>query len=176
MNFKTVILLAVTSCLGIAAADAKQEPRERREVPNIVVPQESSSTIIFERQKSMREMNRNLEAMAAVVLEPSADPAEFRKKLEEHARAIRAISRSIPEMFPEGSGDIGTRAKSEIWEDREAFENKARVLNQELDAFAEAATRGDSEELRSIYKRFDIANLCNSCHEEFRAKRSGERE
>ncbi len=176
MNFKTVILIAATACLGIAGVDAKQEPREKREVPKIAVPQENSSTIISERQNSMREMNRNLKAMAAVVLEPSADPAEFRKRLEEHARAIKAISRSIPEMFPEGSGATGTRAKSEIWEDREAFENKARVLNQELDAFAEAATRGDSEALRSIYKRFDIANLCNSCHEEFRAKRSDERE
>jgi cytochrome c556 len=175
MNVKTVILVAAASCLGIAGADAKEEPRERREVPKIAVPQENSSTIISERQNSMRKMNRNLEAMAAVVLEPSANPAEFRKRLEEHMSAIRAISRSIPEMFPEGSGDIGTRAKSEIWEDREAFENKARVLNQELDAFAEAATRGDSEELRSIYKRFDIADLCNSCHEEFRAKRSDER-
>ena len=77
--------------------------------------------------------------------------------------------------FPQALGS------AEVWgrwchQDREAFETKARVLNQELDAFSEAAARGDSEELRSIYKRFDIADLCNSCHEEFRAERSDERE
>ena len=91
---------------------------------------------------------------------------EFDAETFERKAGIVATLAELPwEGFEEG-GPEGSDAKAEIWDEWEAFEEKARTLEEESATLAEVAAEDDRE---AIAEQFQATrSSCQDCHERFR--------
>lgn len=86
-----------------------------------------------------------------------------------HARAIEALSASIPKMFPEGSGEGDTYALPSVWSDHAGF-TAAATKNAELAAaLVKAAESGDNGAALAAFGALG-KDGCGGCHGVFRKK------
>lgn len=104
---------------------------------------------------------------AEAILEKKVD---FRNDLVEHARGIEASTRNIPAMFPQGT-DKGadTRAREEIWTNRERFEQRSKETHEKAVAFVKAAAANNDAQAQAAFKELDKS--CTACHRDFRKRR-----
>ena len=70
-------------------------------------------------------------------------------------------------FWPEGSGGEKTRAKIEIWQNIEDFQNKFKSLGKASANLIMEAKKGDLEIARSAFRK--MARTCGSCHRDYRA-------
>ena len=123
-----------------------------------------SEAIIKYRQGVMKAIGGHMAASAQVV-RGKVDQAEA---LEAHAAAIAALSKNVPELFPEGSDFGETDAKIAIWDDWSGFEEAARKSSEAAQAYQEAAGSGDRAAVAAAFK--DLSDTCKGCHEDYRVK------
>lgn len=129
----------------------------------------SGEEVTAERQAAMQKVDKEMKSLEALMAEgPGAEG--FDESVVKHARIIAAFSHQIPELFPEGSTATESRAKPEVWDEREDFEEAAEDLDEKITAFVEAVESGDREQIVLTYRRLDIQNACAACHARFRAK------
>jgi cytochrome c556 len=81
---------------------------------------------------------------------------------------IRATAEKIPGYFPVGSGTGVTKAKPEIWQKWELFQERAAHVAEQSDKLAAAAAGGDPRAIRTQFMALERA--CAACHDQFRAK------
>jgi len=77
----------------------------------------------------------------------------------------------FPTLFPESSmegGDPPTRAKPEIWQDKDGFEAAAANLVEAADAAAAAAAEGQEAFASALGP---VGQACGDCHETYRGPR-----
>jgi cytochrome c556 len=89
------------------------------------------------------------------------------KSLTDPAKAIAFWGEAIPGLFPTGS-ETGhdTKAKPEIWSDREGFIKAAAKLNAAATRLAELA---DANDKAGFIKQFQVmGGACKSCHDAYR--------
>jgi cytochrome c556 len=85
-----------------------------------------------------------------------------------HADALAALNADLGRLFPDGSDFGETKAKPEIWQDREGF---AKVVAQGREAtagFAAAVASGDQAQIAKAHKA--VGDSCKACHQDFRLK------
>ena len=70
-------------------------------------------------------------------------------------------------FWPKGSGGEKTRAKIEIWQNIEDFQNKFKSLGKASANLIMVAKKGDLEIARSAFRK--MARTCGSCHRDYRA-------
>lgn len=82
------------------------------------------------------------------------------------ARTIARWAKTIPAMFPVGSGGGASEALPNIWTDRDGFEAKAVSYSAEADKLAGMAAAGDKAGFASQWGV--VRETCNACHTAYR--------
>ena len=120
------------------------------------------------RSTIMKTNGGHIGAIAAIV----KGNVSYKNQIADHALAVSAIAKHIPEMFPEGTGPdrVKTRAKAEIWTDRRKFEAMAADLSVQAAKLAEVAKGGD---MAAIGRQLGATGkACGACHRVFRGPRN----
>lgn len=119
--------------------------------------------IIKYRQAMMKANGAHMAAAGAIV----QGKVDYKNQLAEHARALEAINKDIPALFPKGS-DVGeTKALEGVWKNRPEFEKYANNARDKAAAFAKAVAANDPQ-VSAKYK--ELGDSCKGCHEDFRKK------
>ena len=118
------------------------------------------------RQSYFALMAANFGPMVAMVKgEIAWDQASF----ERYANDLATVTKlNLRRGFPEGSQSGKTRAKSEIWENKEDFESKIDDLKTATSELQSAAASGDKN---AIMEKFKAAGeACKACHDDYKAE------
>ena len=94
--------------------------------------------------------------------------------IQRHAAHIARFAPQVPSLFPPGTGpETGrrTRAKAEIWSDRQTFRQRAEAFRREAARFNQAAQSGDLAAVRAALP--SLADTCKNCHDRFRTREGG---
>ena len=118
---------------------------------------------IAKRQKLMKSNNK-----ASKAIKKAAKKNDF-ATIEAKAKEIAANMDKVPDLFPKGSTSEKSRAKAEIWEKWDTFNEKRLALKTAANDLANAAKLNDREKVTSIIKGF--GRKCGSCHRSFRKKK-----
>jgi cytochrome c556 len=120
--------------------------------------------IIAYRQTVMKSMGAHIAAIAMV----AKGEVGYTGHVEGHAKAIAAVARMIPEIFPAGSGVGKSHAKPEIWQDWDKFKAGADNLAAQADKMAALGAGGDVAQIGAQLGQ--LGKACGGCHEAFREK------
>jgi cytochrome c556 len=90
---------------------------------------------------------------------------EFKAQLANNARALEALNKDLPALFPKGSNAADSDAQPDVWNKRAEFERRARDTQAKASVFAKAAGNNDP---RLAEKFKDLSDSCKSCHKDFR--------
>lgn len=90
---------------------------------------------------------------------------EFKGQLAAYAKALEALNKDLPALFPKGSNAGDTDVLPEVWSKRAEFERRAKDTQAKAAAFAKAAS-GNDPKLAEKFK--DLSDSCKSCHKDFR--------
>lgn len=90
---------------------------------------------------------------------------EFKSQLAGYAKALEALNKDLPALFPKGSNGGDSEALPDVWNKRAEFERHAKDTQTKAAAFAKAAGGGDPK-LAEKFK--DLSDSCKSCHKDFR--------
>lgn len=86
-----------------------------------------------------------------------------------HAQALHGASKSIPKLFPAGTGPDNfekTEALPSIWEDPEGFEQAVAAYQTETAKLVEVAKAGDVAGFKAQFGK--VGATCGGCHDKFR--------
>ncbi len=148
-----ISILAAAVLLGLASqAQAVDEPEN----------------VIKYRQSVMKSMNGHLGAIVGVV----KGEVSYVDHVAAHARGINEMSKLLPELFPEGSGQFESaksRALPAIWDDFSKLVAAAKALEMESAKMIEVAASGDLGAIGAQLK--NLGKACGGCHKPFRQKK-----
>ena len=133
--------------LAVTAAAATQDP-------------------ILTRKKLMDANGASAGAAAAMI----KGEAAFNPKVAMAAlQTFNSVSYAFGDYFPEGSDKGDTSASPKIWQDKEGF---AKALTQ-FQTDSEAALKSKPQDVDALKAAMgSIGKNCQSCHENFRVKKS----
>ena len=97
--------------------------------------------------------------------------ADRRQDALAHAQAIADLSKMAGDLFPEGSGPgpgVETRAKPDIWTNKEKFAAALKHWQTESDELVAVAKKGDFEAFKTQFG--EVGKACGACHDNFRTK------
>lgn len=89
----------------------------------------------------------------------------FKEELAANAKALEALNKDLPALFPKGSNVGDTEALPDVWTKRAEFERRAKEAQAKAASFAKAAADKDPK-LAEKFK--DLSDACKSCHKDFR--------
>lgn len=89
--------------------------------------------------------------------------------IEAKAKAIAANMEKIPDLFTKGTTSEKSRAKPEIWEKWDDFDQKRVAMKAAAEELAETAKAMNGEKVGILVKGF--GKKCGSCHRSFRKKK-----
>lgn len=138
----TGMMLATLAPLGLSAAEPENVIKYRKNV--------------------MKAIGGHTSAAAAIV----QGKVDYKAHLAEHARALQALAKDIPALFPKDSDFGDTNAKDEVWSKRAEFEKAASNAKTKVEAFAKAVKGGKQDAIVASFK--DMGEGCKGCHKDFR--------
>jgi cytochrome c556 len=95
--------------------------------------------------------------------------APFSDATVAQAATLATISRLIPAGFAPEAQNVGpTKAKPEIWQNREEFKKRAEALASEAAKLADVAQKKDVAAFKAQFAATTAA--CKACHDTFRAQ------
>ena len=138
----TGLLLTVLAPLALSAAEPEDIIKYRRNV--------------------MKSIGGHTSAAGAIV----QGKVDYKAHLAEHARALQAMTKDIPGLFPKDSDFGDTNAKDGVWSKRAEFEKAANNVKTKVEAFAKAVQGGKQDAIVASFK--DMGEGCKGCHKDFR--------
>jgi cytochrome c556 len=120
--------------------------------------------IIKYRQNVMKAVGGHTSAAGAIV----EGKVDYKSDLAEHTRALQALTKDIPALFPKDSDFGETKAKDEVWSKRADFEKAAKNTKAKVEAFAKVVQGGNQQTIAISFK--DVGESCKACHKDFRKK------
>jgi cytochrome c556 len=91
------------------------------------------------------------------------DAAEFARRAER----VATMAPMLSEGYPDGSATgATTRARPEIWENKEQFNQLMSNMQGKAATLATVAQDGDFERSKGAF--LELADACKACHEKFR--------
>jgi cytochrome c556 len=88
-----------------------------------------------------------------------------------HARSLSALATMTSDVFAEGTGGPGSRAREEIWSNSADFAEAVSAIQSAAGALVEAAEAGDMARIQESAQAF--GQTCAGCHRAFRARAGG---
>lgn len=82
------------------------------------------------------------------------------------ARSLARWAKTIPAMFPAGTGIAPSEALPTIWTDRAGFEAKAAAYAEAADKLAALAKAGDKPGFAAQFG--EVGKSCGACHDAYR--------
>jgi len=124
-----------------------------------VAAQSGEEDIIKYRRNVMKAVAGHMGAAGAIV----QGKVNYKGDLGDHAKALQALMRDIPGLFPKDSDFGETNALESVWSKRADFEKRAKEAGARAAAFAKAAQGGDAG---SAFKA--LGETCKGCHKDYR--------
>jgi cytochrome c556 len=118
--------------------------------------------IIKYRQNVMKSNGAHMAAIGAII----NGKVDYKGHLADHARAVQAINKDIPGLFPKDSDFGDTKALDGVWSKRAEFEKRAKDAKEKSDALAKAVSGGDNKVIGAKFK--ELSDSCKACHKDFR--------
>ncbi len=118
--------------------------------------------VIKYRQNVMKANGAHMAAAGAIL----QGKVGYKAHLSEHAKALAAINKDIPGLFPKGSDFGDTEALDAVWSKRADFEKRAKDTQTKADAFAKVAAGGDMKAASAKFK--ELSDSCKACHKDYR--------
>ena len=125
------------------------------------VAHDHATGIVKERMDLMEDMAKRMKAIDAAI-KGAAEVAAIKAQ----AKAIADGAPHILHLFPRGSLQRPTRARSTIWKEWPDFENRTRELEAESKKLADISER----EAVAAQARA-VSRACSGCHEKYRVRR-----
>jgi len=122
-----------------------------------------SADVIEDRKKGFKGHVENIKAVGAAVKAGDASAAVA------PATEMVAFSKTIVDLFPEGTADGDTRALPKIWSDWEGFKKVSADHVVETEKLLAAAQSGDTGALGAQLKATGAS--CGACHKPYRAEK-----
>lgn len=113
------------------------------------------------RQGVMGAVGGHMKAVATI-MKSGVYPEDFGF----HAHALADLTRIVPHIFPEGSGDGKTEALPAIWEEPDEFKQAIQKFVEGANNLAAAADSGDKAQMGSAIQK--LGQACKNCHDNFR--------
>ena len=85
-----------------------------------------------------------------------------------HAESVARLAKIAVDVFPAGSGDGKTKAKSDVWDQPEDFKKAMDKFVTAADEFASASKSGDMAAYGAATKA--LGGSCKGCHDDFKDK------
>jgi cytochrome c556 len=120
------------------------------------------ANLIKYRKNVMKSIGAHITNIAAVV----KGEVSRTDHLTRDAAALAELTRDIPTLFPEGSGDGDTRALPDIWADWAKFEEAAKTTHERAQELAAVAEGGDVAAVGPALGA--LGKACGGCHKPFR--------
>ncbi|HEX9879711.1 MAG TPA: cytochrome c [Candidatus Binatia bacterium] len=126
----------------------------------------SQGDVVKERKDLMRSNNSAVRA-----IDKAAKQNAF-AAVEENAKQIVANMDKVAALFPKGSTADNSRAKPEIWQNWDAFNQKNAAVKTAAEELAKTAAAKDSAQLEAKVKALGTSSsgACGDCHRTFRAR------
>jgi cytochrome c556 len=126
----------------------------------------STKKIVADRQMVMRDMSSSVDNLENILF--GEEGSGSNQAILQHALLLKEMSEKIPERFSQKTKEGQGGAKSNIWRDKEKFDEAAKELKAKVDEFVAAVETNDKEIMRSSYHELDMRSVCIKCHEEYR--------
>ncbi len=148
----TVVAAMALLCGCVGVAERSATPAE---------PQPTPQQIVAARQAALHMSGATMGHMKAAI-DRGADVTT----LTYGARGVARWARALPTMFPDSTrGITPTRARPEIWDNREDFNAKAAAYATAATRLAEVAQSGDRP---AFAAQFDTTRAtCQACHDRY---------
>lgn len=124
-----------------------------------LMAQSGEEDVIKYRRNVMKAVAGHMGAVGAIVQGKVA----YKGDLADHAKALQALMRDIPGLFPKDSDFGETNALDAVWSKRPEFEKRAKDAGSKAAAFAKATQGGDAG---AAFKA--LGDTCKGCHKDFR--------
>lgn len=151
---------AAASASAGATADANAMA-----MPTAAPAKDEALKIMHERHEAMEDLGK---AMKELHRDLDVSPPDI-SAIRAQTAIMAATAAKIPGFFPPGTGpDVGkTRAKPEIWKQRDLFIRRSKEYLAAAEAIDAAAKSGDVNKVMALHDGVDKA--CKACHDPFRA-------
>ena len=129
-----------------------------------VAAHEGATGVVKERMAAMKSMGNAMKSLKSALWRG--------KPLVEAREAVEGITRhagSIPELFPEGSGEDPSEATPAVWSERQRFSELSEELASRAETLARTLGIGDRNAAKAAFR--DVGAVCSRCHEDFREKK-----
>ncbi len=130
-----------------------------------VAAQDTPEEVVKYRVILMNTQTGHLRAIAAVV----GGEVSYGAHVKDHADAVKAIAGMEADIFPEGSAVGESRAKPEIWQNWDEFQELYANYRTQAVKLAEVAATDD---LGAIGAQLgEVGKTCGGCHKRFRKEK-----
>jgi cytochrome c556 len=145
-------LVAVVCALGAAGLAAAQSAQP---IPT------SPDTYVSARQTAL-----DLSATTFGSMKAAVDAGQAPKTQAFAARALNRWAKTLPSLFPEGSGTASSKALPTVWSDRAGFEKAASGY---ADATARLQAAAEADDKAAFAEAWAATrDACGSCHKSYR--------
>jgi cytochrome c556 len=118
--------------------------------------------IIKYRQNVMKSNGAHMAAIGAII----SGKVDYKGHLADHARAVQAINKDIPGLFPKDSDFGDTKALDGVWSKRADFEKRAKDTKDKSEALVKSVAGGDNKAIGAKFK--ELQDSCKACHKDYR--------
>jgi cytochrome c556 len=118
------------------------------------------------RQSVMKVNGGNINGVVAII----KGKVPYKDDLVAHATGLHEMAMILPNAFKQKTTGGDTRAKPEIWEDWDDFQQKIKDFQSASADLLSAAKSGGPQAAGA--KLGAVGDSCKGCHKKFRAKKS----
>lgn len=128
----------------------------------------------IKKSEPLQSMRQSYFALIGMAFSPMGDMVKGKidwdsARFARWASDLAAVSSyQVERGFQPGSEYGTTRAKLEIWDDMDEFEEHLEELRDAAAKLADVAAGGDTDAMKAQFKA--TADTCKSCHDEFKSK------
>ena len=114
-----------------------------------------------------RQAGYDLQAGVVAAMKAGGESGADVKQCDDGAKGLVSWGHVIPTLFPDGTQTgHDTKAKAEIWSDREGFEKAAANFTTAAEKLETLAAADDKAGFAAQFK--ETAGTCGACHRQFR--------
>lgn len=121
--------------------------------------------VIEYRQAALTLIATHFKRVGAVA---KGEQAYDKAKLDADVQVLEALARLPWEAFPQGSNGSASKARAEVWSDKDKFKAAADKFQAEVHNLSAAAKTGQLDQIKSAFAA--TGKSCKACHESFKNK------